>query len=133
MNGLGIERGPIMAEIGGKNEGALIAALAAGRSIQEAARLAGLSERTVYRRRQKPEFMAEVGEARAALVSEAVGLLARSAPTAVEVLMKLLSASSDAIRLSAVRCVLDHVVKLREHADLDERIARLERSFEKFG
>ena len=105
---------------------ALIAALAAGATKQEAARLVGVGERTVYRRLEDPRFRRRVDEARAELVNRAVGSLADASSAAVATLRALLEADSESVRLGACRAILDLGLKLREAEELERRIRALE-------
>jgi HEAT repeat protein len=109
-----------------KGDPTLIAALAAGASIREAAEAAGVGERTVYRRLQDPDFKRRVTQARSAFISGAVGKLAEASIEAVATMRELLSAKSESVRLSAARAILEIGPKLREHTELEERIAALE-------
>src|SRR5215213_2822305 len=61
---------------------ALVAALAAGATKQEAARLAGVGERTIYRRLEDPDFRRRVDQARGELVGRVVGRLADASTAA---------------------------------------------------
>ena len=105
---------------------ALVAGLAGGASVQEAARQARLSERTAYRRLEDPEFCHQVAEARRALIVRAVGTLARVASAAAVTLAQLLKAESESVRLGACRAILELAVRLRESEELEARIAALE-------
>jgi hypothetical protein len=105
----------------------LIAALAGGATVQDAAEVAGVAPRTVHRRLEDPAFRQSVANARTELIARAVGSLAESASEAASTLRALLGAETPpAVRLGAARSVLDLVVKLREHDELAERIAALE-------
>ena len=106
---------------------ALIAALASGATVQDAARTVGVSERTVYRRRDDPEFARRVAEARAELVARAVALLADAGAEAAATLRALLGEPTPpAVRLGACRAILELGAKLRESEELERRIAALE-------
>ena len=105
---------------------ALVAALAAGATKQEAARLAGVGERTIYRRLEDPDFRRRVDQARSELVTQAVGRLADASAAAVTTLRALLGADSESVRLGACRAILDLGLKLRESEELERRIAALE-------
>jgi len=110
-----------------RGDGPLIAALAGGSTEQEAARVAGISVRTVQRRLADPTFARLVTEARAAMVSQSVGLLAKGAAAATTTLFALLQpAVSPSVRLGAARAILELGAKLREGAELEARIAALE-------
>ena len=116
-----------MAGSGRKNgEPALIAALAGGATVQEAARAAGVSERTVYRRLEHDTFRRQLAEARAELMARAAGALARVSTAAAATLAGLLTAASESVRLGAARSILELAVKLRESEELERRIAALE-------
>ena len=107
---------------------ALAAAIAAGTSVKDAARAAGVSERTAYRRQRDPEFRRRVAEIRSSFMSDAAGRLAEASTEAVSTLKALLTASSDSVRLSAARAILEIGPKLREHTELEGRISALEKS-----
>jgi len=113
---------------GEKGEATLILALARGERVERAAKLAGLSARTVYRRLSDPTFRQEVSHRRDLLIGGAVGKLADNAAEAVEVLAKLMrSAKSEAIRLQAARAILAHVRPIGEYAELVGRVDEIER------
>jgi AcrR family transcriptional regulator len=102
--------------------------VASGTSVREAAASAGLSERTAYRRLQDKEFRRRVSEIRTSFLSEAVGRLTEAANEAVSTLKALLTARSEPVRLNAARAILELGPKLREQAELEERITALERA-----
>jgi hypothetical protein len=61
------------------------------------------------------------------MVSRTAGTLTAAATEAVRTLLELLkSSASDAVRLGAARAVLEMGMKVREAADLEERLAALE-------
>ena len=104
-----------------------MAALAGGATVQDAARQAGVSERTVYRRLDDAEFRQAVMEARAELVARAVAMLAEAGTEAVTTLRALLEEPTPpAVRLGAARAVLELGTKLRESEELEQRLATLE-------
>jgi len=112
----------------------LIAALAGGCTVADAARQAGIGERTCYRRLQNPSFMLQVSAARGAMVTRAVGRLARMAATATDTLEALLDAASPAtVRLGAARSALELGSRLRESEELERRIAEVEAKLEASG
>jgi hypothetical protein len=102
-------------------------AIASGTSIKEAARSASISESTAYWRLKDPAFRRSVSEIRTSFLSEAVGRLSEAANEAVSTLKALLTSSSDSVRLSASRAILELGPKLREQAELEERVTALER------
>lgn len=116
-----------MAAQGRKNaDSAIIAALAGGATVTAAAERAGVSQRTIFRRLQDAGFRRQVSDARSAMVSEAVGLLARASGGAAITLAALLKADSEQVRLGAARAIIELGAKLRETEELEQRIAALE-------
>ena len=105
---------------------ALVAALAGGATVQEAARTAGVSESTAYRRLNDPAFRQRVAEARSEMLSRAIGTLARVSTAAAITLAQLLKAEAESVRLGAARSVLEMAVKFHETEQLEQRIAALE-------
>lgn len=116
-----------MAGSGRENaDSALIAALAAGSTIRDAAKTTGVSESTIYRRLREPTFCASVSEARRVAIEQAVGALSAASSAAVSTLRELLSASAETVRLGAARAVLELGSRLRENIELEARLAALE-------
>jgi hypothetical protein len=105
----------------------LAAELARGATVAEAAKTARISEATAYRRLEQPEFNARVSELRSAMVKTAAGRLADGMTEAADVLRKLLTSASEGIKLRASVALLEQCVKLTELADLQQRVAELER------
>lgn len=109
-------------------DAALIAALATGETVEKAAATARVSESTAYRRLRDPAFRADVAQARAAMVGQAVGRLSEAMTAAALQLKRLvLQAESEAVRLGACRAILELGSKLRESVELEDRIANVER------
>jgi hypothetical protein len=104
----------------------LAAALAAGRTLREAAEAVGVSERTATRRAAEPGFRRRVTELRAAMVQGALGRLSDAMAEAADTLRRLLRAKRESARLGAARAIYEIGCKLRETVDLEERIAALE-------
>jgi hypothetical protein len=104
----------------------LLAALASGATVEAAAKQAGVSEGTVYRRLREPGFKAEIDQARADLIERAVSVLAGISSAAVVTLGQLLKSNRDSVRLGAARTVLEMTIKLRDHAELEQRLAAME-------
>jgi hypothetical protein len=110
-----------------KAEDALLLALACGATVESAARQCQLSERTVYRRLAEPAFQQQLRAVRADMVQRAAGLLTAAALEAVKTLVALQKETVPAAtRLGAARAILELGVRLRETAELAERIAALE-------
>jgi hypothetical protein len=110
-----------------KAEDALLLALACGASVESAARQCGLSERTVYRRLAEPAFRQRLQQLRTDMVQRTAGALTAAATEAVRTLLELQKAAAPpAVRLGAARSILEIGIKVREAADLEERLSALE-------
>jgi hypothetical protein len=110
-----------------KGETALLLALAGGQTVRDAARAAGIGERTAGRRLADPAFRLRVSAARAEMVAQALGRLAGAMTEAADTLRQLLGAEAESVRLSAARTILELGNRLRESVELEERLAALER------
>lgn len=110
---------------------ALVVALAAGMSHSDAAQAAGVSEKTIQRELQRPEFAELVRRARDELIAKELdkvdGVLNRVVTLAFETLVGLMSNGDDAIKLKATAVALDHSLKLDMRRLTVERVAALER------
>jgi hypothetical protein len=105
----------------------LLAALACGATPEAAARAVGVSPRTAYRRLADPAFRQRLQGLRSDMVQRTAGALTAAGAEAVRALLALLrEAAPAAVRLGAARSVLELGVKLREAAELEERLAALE-------
>jgi transposase-like protein len=110
-----------------KQEAAALA-LARGASLSEAAQESGAGERTIKTwTASLPGFNHRVNELRAEMTSRALGRLSDSMTSAADTLGYLSrKGTSEMVRLSAARAVLELGTKLREAVELEERIAALE-------
>jgi hypothetical protein len=104
----------------------LIDLLAAGETFTRAAKLAGISRRTVTRRMANPQFRQEVTDARKRIVDGAAGKMAASMAAAADTLRRLLRSKSDGVRLRAATAILELGVKLRDATEIAERVSLLE-------
>jgi len=105
----------------------VIAALACGATVAEAAKQVGINESTIWRWRRQPDFIKEVEGAKADLIATAVGRLSDSAAAAVGTLRELLADTSPPnVRLGAARAILELGTKLRETEELARRISAIE-------
>jgi hypothetical protein len=109
-------------------EQALVTALAFGATVENAARKAGVGERTAYRRLADPAFQARVDQARREAVLRTAGMLTGAALGSVKTLVDLQQDVSvpASVRRGAARDVLDLAVKYRETAETEQRLAALE-------
>jgi hypothetical protein len=95
--------------------------------VEAAARQCGVSDRTVYRRLADRDFRRRLQQVRADFVRRTAGTMTAAATEAVRTLLELLKAPTAApVRLGAARAVLEIGVKVREAAELEERLAALE-------
>ena len=119
---------PVGRRTNATKEGLLIAALAAGATHREAARAAGVSERTVRRRLESPAFTERLGEAEVEYLSQISKRLTGLAPTAVETLASLMCSpdATDQVRLRASLAVLNATPTLREVTEIAERLQEFE-------
>ena len=119
------------AKFGRKQEEA-IAALLSQRSIEDAARVVGVAEKTLRRWMQEPQFKAHYLQARREGVSQAVARLQQATGAAAAVALKLLTDPNvpAAVRLRAAEFVFDRSSKGIELEDIEARVAELERATE---
>jgi hypothetical protein len=105
----------------------LLMALACGATVEAAAQKAGISARTIYRRLDDPAFRRQLQVLRADLVQRTAGMLTAAGGEAVKALLALLKeAIPPATRLGAARAVLELGLKVRDAAELEQRLAALE-------
>jgi hypothetical protein len=121
----GAKNGPLTP----KQEAAALA-LAAGRTLGQAARDCGGGERTLKTwLHDQPAFGRRISELRAEMTSRALGRLVDCMASAAETLDHLSrKGKSETVRLGAARAVLELGTKLRESVELEERLAEVERS-----
>jgi hypothetical protein len=107
-------------------DAALIVHLASGVSPAGAAKLAGVSEATCYRRLADPTFRQRVDAARATFWERALGILSKGAAESATVLRRLLRSEDGRIKLQAAKVLLDKGIKVRDQVDIEQRLAALE-------
>ena len=117
-----------MAQRGRRNaDHQLLRAFACGATVEGAARQAGVSESTAHRRREDPVFRRQLQALRADLVQRTAGALTAASTESVRTLLELQKPSAPpAVRLGAARSILEIGIKMREAADLEERLSALE-------
>jgi len=105
-----------------------IATLLVAKDVQSAAKDAGVGERTLHTWLGDPNFRAALKEAEAQAIELSVRMLAGAAQNAIGVIVSIMrdEYTRDALRLRAAQTVLDQMVKLKQVADLEERVAILE-------
>ncbi len=109
-------------------EQALLQALACGATVEHAARKAGISERTAYRRLGDPAFRQRLSQLRLEMVQRTAGLLTGAGMGSVKTLVDLQQdvAVAASVRRHAARDVLELGLKLRDNANVEERLAAVE-------
>ena len=107
-----------------------IAALLSHRSVEEAARAAGIGTNTLLRWMKKPEFKAACREVRRTVLSHTVGRLQDAASAAATTVLKIMvdPNAPAATRLRAAEIVLDQAGKADEMEDIEDRVAKLEQT-----
>jgi hypothetical protein len=121
-----------MAGSGRENaDSALIAALAAGVAVPQAAEQVGVSARTVYRRLKSGAFRARMDQARTETVNRIVGQLAETGSKAVEDLKALAaSAASESVKLGALRTLLEYLFRGHEQYTLAWQMEELKKQID---
>lgn len=105
-----------------------IAALITERNQLEAARTAGVGERTLYKWLADDNFRAALRDAEAALVDNAVRRLARGQEVALDTLETLMrEAKNESTRVTAAVNWLNLFLRFSEARDIEARLAALER------
>jgi hypothetical protein len=102
--------------------------LANGSTYAEAAKEAGVSERSIYGWLKRPDFLDAVEQYRGQVVGELDTKLTGLVGKAMKSLNELLDDESSAVRLSAVRTTLDNFFRVHEIASFEKRITALEES-----
>jgi hypothetical protein len=114
-------------KLGPKKEAAIIALLTQ-RSIEEAARVANVGVRTLYRWLTDAEFDAAFRAARRSAFGQTTARLQQGSSAAATILMKLmLDANTPAsTRVRAAEIIVSHAGKAIEIEDIEARVAALE-------
>ena len=99
-------------------------------SVQKAAAALGMSEVTVWRWKQKPEFQQAHSEVRREALSRSGGRLLHGSGAAAATLLKLMldPSAPAAVRVRAAEGVLEHAEKTFELEEVDVRLKRLEQA-----
>ena len=107
---------------------AAIAALLSTRTVRDAAKKCKLSEPTLYRLLQTPDFKTKFRAARRELVEATTARLQQDGEDAVTALREIVTdkKSPASVRVSAARVILEQGIKAVEIMDLAERLDRLE-------
>jgi hypothetical protein len=119
------------AKFGRKMEAA-IAALLTRPSIEDAARVAGIAEKTLRRWMREPEFNAQYLRARREAASQAIARIQQGMVPAAITMLKLMTDQSvpPAVRLRAAEAIVGLGLKGIEVEDIEVRLAQLEAAAE---
>ena len=113
-----------------KEDTLLLIALASGDTVTDAAAKAKMSERSAFRRLQKPEFQRQLSQLRGQMQAQAIGMLARISSDAAETLEALMGETHPpTVRLGAARAILDLGGRLREQGEVEARLTAIEQQF----
>ena len=119
------------AKFGRKMEAA-ISALLTRPSIEDAAHVAGVAEKTLRRWMREPRFIAQYLRARREGVNQAIARMQQATGAAGTVALKLMTDPNvpAAVRLRAAEFVFDRAIRGVELDDIEVRLAELERAAE---
>ena len=111
---------------------AAISALLTRPSIEDAARVAGVAEKTLRRWMQDPEFNARYLRARRDGVYQSVARMQQATGAAGVTILKLMTDQNvpPSVRLRAAEAVFVHAIKGIELEDIEGRISALESATE---
>lgn len=105
----------------------MAAKLAAGASSTEAAKAAGVSRTTAWRKLAEPSFREKVAEARGIIAAGVLSRCVELANKALDTVEELLQTDQPPnVRLGAAKCILSTASEFGERAELSERLAALE-------
>jgi len=113
-----------------KDDGLLVAELASGATVRDAAQKAGLSERTAGRRLSDPAFCKLVEDAKREIIARATARLGAFAVHSANALGTLLASEDERVKLSAARWILRLMMMARNHEELERRVVELETRIE---
>jgi len=100
---------------------ALVMALGTGSNVRCAAIVAGVSERTVYRRLKDPDFCSRISDVREQLFDHAVAKLVDASVDAVDRLWALLDSQDEEMQLKAAKAILELGPRLKQATAIDRQ------------
>jgi transposase-like protein len=118
-------------KLGSKQEAAVLALLSS-KNVEEAARAAGVTPRTLYRWMNESEFDAAYRAARRQAYGQSISRLQQGSTAAATTLLKVMVdvATPPSTRVRAAEAVLNHAAKAIEIEDIDARLRELEAAAE---
>jgi hypothetical protein len=122
-----------MSHRGRKNaDDALLLSLAYGATVESAAAKAGVTPRTAHRRLKDPEFQKRLREVKDEMLRRTASTMTALGGEAVKTLASLQERGTPpTVRLGAARAIIELGVRLRESAELHERMTALEQQVER--
>jgi hypothetical protein len=116
----------------GRKQEEAIAALLTQRSVEEAARTAGIGTRTLLRWLKIPEFAAAYQEARRQAFGQSIARLQQATSAAAATLMKIMvdPGAPASVRVRAADSIFNHSARAIEIEDIEARVSELERAAE---
>lgn len=115
-----------------RNKQKAIAALLTCKTMAEAARTCGISQKILWAWLQDAGFQRDYQAAQRVVVDGAIAKLQAATDKAVETLIKNLGSSNDFASNAAAQAILSHSQKAIEQRDVTDRLARLEAFVEDF-
>ena len=112
----------------GKHAAVIEALLSSGGSVPAAAKVSGVSVRTIYRYLDDPVFTLQLQGARGQALGASVSRLAMSTGAAVDTLESIATnkKASPGVRVQASQAILAHAAKHIEQLDVLTRLEKLE-------
>jgi len=105
---------------------AAVEALLRSGSVREAAEAIGVAPSTLLRWLQDPDFRAAFEAARERALEHAIAQLQAATAEAVQALRRNLGCGNPSVEVRAATAVLDAALKVAEHFELRQRVARIE-------
>jgi hypothetical protein len=121
----------LASKLGRKKEGAIVALLSQ-RNVEEAARVAGIGPRTLYRWLKEPDFDAAYRAAKRAAFGQAIARLHQGSSAAAATLLKLMldPVTPPSTRARCAESVLGLASESIDREEIESRLAALERAQE---
>ena len=110
----------------GTRRATFVSTLAASKSVADAAKAAGISDRTAARWHAEPDVRDELERLRRATLEHARTRLLGLVDEAADTLAAVMGERTGAPAVSAARTVLAQALRLDERVELERRIAELE-------
>lgn len=107
-----------------------VVALVTSPSLETAAKVVGVTVRTLHRWKQEPDFVQALRTARTAIMESTTNRLRTASTSAVETLEELLSCASPSVRARAAEAILSHAFRAVELEDITERLTAIEAKME---